>query len=129
MNDTGTYTKYPELETLPTLVRVQRRLEAKLGDDKGPFAKQESEVRKDIDKLLAAAGLERADFVTCNGYQVTRRGQSGRTFINELMLTELLIIGGFTREEAVGVILEATDRGEASTWSEVKPLPGAKVRK
>lgn len=129
MKDSGTYKQHAALSELPPLVRTQRKLEAKLGDEKGSFKDQESAVRKDIDGLLAAAGLARGEFVTCNGYDVTRRGQKGRTFINELMLAETLIVAGLTREEAVGLILEATDTGEPSTWSEVKPSKGAKVRK
>jgi hypothetical protein len=129
MPDVGTFTAYPALKTLPPLVRKQRRLEARLGDDHGPFEKQESAVRKDIDALLVAAGLGQGDFVTCNGYDVTRRGQKGRTSINALMLLETLIIAGLTREEAYGLILEATDTGDPSTWSEVKPSKGSQVRR
>lgn len=126
--DTGTYAQYPALAPLPPLVRKQRRLEAKLGDEDGPFEKQESAVRKDIDQLLHLAGLQQADFVTCLGYVVTRRGQKGRSTINAVKLLEQLVAAGLTRDVALKSILDSTDTGDPSTWAEVKPAKGAKVR-
>jgi len=125
----GTFLDYPALvEPLPPLVRKQRRLEALLGDEHGPFEAQESAVRKEIDLLLKAAGLTQAEFVTCLGYDVTRRGQKGRSVINAIKLVEQLVRLGLDRVKALKAILESTDTGEPSTWSEVKPSKGAKVR-
>lgn len=129
MSADGTYLQHPTLvESLPPLVRHQRRLEAKLGDEKGPFEKQEKAVRADIDALLAAAGLTQAEFVTCAGYDCTRRGQKGRSVINALKLIEQLVVAGLDRVIALKAILDSTDTGEPSTWAEVKPSKGAKVR-
>jgi len=129
MSDVGTFTNHRELAPLPPLVRKQRQLEAKLGDEHGPFVDQDKAVRKDIDALLAAAGLQQAEFVTCNGYDVTRRGQKGRSSINSLKLVEQLVLAGLDRVKALKAIVDSTDVGDASTWAEVKPSKGAKVRK
>jgi hypothetical protein len=125
----GTYLRYPMLAGLDVLVRAQRRLEALLGNEKGSFAEQDKAVRKQIDGLLADAGIAQSEFVTCNGYDVTRRGQKGRSSINTERLVERLVLTGLTRVDALQLVLECTDTGDASTWAEVKPSKGAKVRK
>lgn len=129
MINIGTYLKHPMLAGLDVLVRAQRRLEALLGNDEGSFAEQEKAVRKDIDKLLADAGFAPSEFVTCNGYDVTRRGQKGRSSINTERLVERLVLAGFDRVDALQLVLDCTDTGDPSTWAEVKPSKGAKVRK
>jgi len=125
----GTYLRHPMLAGLYVLVRAQRRLEALLGNEKGSFAEQDKAVRKQIDGLLADAGIAPSEFVTCNGYDVTRRGQKGRSSINTERLVERLVLAGFDRVDALQLVLDCTDTGDASTWAEVKPSKGAKVRK
>lgn len=123
-----TYLSYPALHDLPRWVRKQRRLESKIAPLE-PLAVQEKALRKDIDALLATAGLQRNDMVTCVGYDVTRRGQKGRESINQDTLVELLVAAGLERAKALTAIAGSIDTGDPSTWSEIKPSKGAKVRK
>lgn len=127
--NTGTYLKHPMLAGLEVFVRAQRKLAKLLGDDQGSFAEQDKAVRKQIDGLLADAGIAVKEWVTCNGYDVTRRGQKGRSSLNTERLVERLVLAGFDRVDAVQLLLDCTDTGEASTWAEVDPSTGATVRK
>lgn len=141
MNLRGEFTAFRVLvEPLPPLVRRQRRLEALLGDEKGSFVDQEKAVRQEIHELLKTAGIvERGDAVTCNGYQVTQRGQNGRSAIDGVTLISTLVALKFQFTASDGTVLEGqaaaealiaacTVKGEPSAWAEVKPAKGAKVR-
>ena len=128
MASPGTFLDYPSLvDPLPPLVRKQRRLEAQIAP-LAPLVDEEKAVRKEIDALLKAAGLEQADYVTCLGYDVIRRGQKGRSTINGVKLLEQLVTAGLDRAKAGLIILASTDTGDPSSWAEVKPSKGAKVR-
>jgi len=127
--NSGSYTRYPALADLPPLVRRQRKFEALLGNEDGAYADQEKAVRKQIDSLLVDAGLVQGDVVTCNGYDVVRRGQKGRSSINVERLVESLVNAGLERASVLSLVLSATDTGDPSSWAEVKPSAGAKVRK
>lgn len=124
----GEYTKFRALEPLPPLVRKQRRLEAKLYDEKGSFVEQEKAVRKDIDALLLAAGLQKGEGVGCLGYDVVHRERAGQSSIDGDKLLELLVAGGVERVFAARAISEATNTGDPAKYAEVKPSKGAKVR-
>lgn len=124
----GTFLAHPSLvHALPPLVRKQRRLEQKIAP-LTPWVEEEKALRAEIDSLLKNAGLKQADCVTCNGYDVTRRGQKGRSTINGVKLLEQLVAAKLDRGVAAAIILESTDPGTPSTWAEVKPSKGAKVR-
>jgi hypothetical protein len=123
-----TYARFPALsDALPPLVRKQRRLEATIA--LVIPIEQEMQLRKDIDTLLATAGLARNDAVTCLGYDVTRRGQNGRSAICEDTLIEPLVVAGLARQTVLDTIKAATKTGEPSAWAEVKPSKGARVRR
>jgi hypothetical protein len=124
----GTFLAHPSLVVpLPPLVRKQRRLEGKIVA-LSPLEADEKALRKEIDQLLEHAGLKQAELVTCNGYDVTRRGQKGRSTINGVKLLEQLVAAQLDRAVAVKIILASTDTGDPSSWAEVKPSKGAKVR-
>lgn len=125
---TGTFLEYPSLvHALPPLVRKQRRLEQKIAP-LPPWVEEEKALRAEIDALLRIAGLKQKDSVTCNGYDVTRRGQKGRSTINGVKLLEQLVAAKLDRAVAATIILDSTDTGDPSSWAEVKPSKGAKVR-
>ena len=128
MTATPDFTAYPALvESLPPLVRKQRRLEAKICP-LAPLELEEKACRAEIDALLKAAGLQQADAVTCLGYDVTRRGQKGRSTINGVKLLEQLVAAKLDRAVATKIILASTETGDPSSWAEVKPSKGSKVR-
>lgn len=69
---TGTFTGYPQLEDLPSLVQKQRRLTA----GQLRISREESALRDQIRQLLDAAHVE---LVTVNGFEVrTCPGRDGR---------------------------------------------------
>lgn len=128
MNLRGAYTTFRAFVGLAALVRKQRRLEAKLGDDHGSFADQDKAVRKEIDALLVAAGFASGDGVTCVGYEVIHRTQKGRSAINETTLTGKLVALGLPGDAVATAIRTSLDTGEPAAWAEVRPVKGAKVR-
>jgi hypothetical protein len=137
---TGTFLQYPALDSLPTLLRLQRTLKAKLcasiakSDparwEGQPYVELEKATRKEIDALLVKAGLTaRGEFVTCNGFAATHRGRDGQAALNQDKAVEQLVELGVDCEAVLGVFQACTDGGEPSTWAEVRPVKGAKVRK
>jgi hypothetical protein len=128
MNLLGQYTKFRQLVDLGPLVRKQRTLAAKLGDDKGSYADQDKAVRKDIDALLVKAGLASGDGVVCNGYEVVHRTQKGRTSISEVTLTAALVALGLAADVVAKAIADSLETGDPSAWAEVNPAKHAKVR-
>lgn len=129
MNARGIYTTFRTLVGLPALVRKQRQLEAKLGDDKGSFVDQEKAVRDEIDLLFVELKFASGDGVTCNGYDVVHRERKGREAIDVPTLIVELGAFGVTPEQAQFAITAATKRGDPSHGAEVNPSKGAKVRR
>lgn len=124
----GTYADYPALaEALPPLVRKQRRLEAQIV----PLAQlleDEKTLRKQIDDLLVAAGLQKSESVTCLGYDVTHCGRDGQSKLNPEMIIAKLVTAGVDHDLVVQVLTDSTETGDPAVWATVKPSKGAKVR-
>jgi hypothetical protein len=127
--DSGTYTQHLQLGGLPLLVRRQRRLEAQIVP-LGPLLEQEKAVRKAIDVLLVAAGLQKSETVTCNGYDVTHIERAGQSSLNQETIVALLTdILGVDETVARQVLVDSTEKGDPSLFCTVKPSKGAAVRK
>lgn len=116
---TGTYTTYPALADLPALVRLQRRLEAKIAPLE-PLMALEKDVRDQINALLLKAGFAKGEGVTCAGYDVVHHERAGRTTLN----ADTLRANGVPEID----IRFATEVGKASSFATVRPMKGAKVR-
>lgn len=124
----GTYLRYPSLvESLPPLVRKQRRLAAVLAAVL-QHAKDEKALRGQIDVLLIAAGLQKSELVTCAGYDVKHNEKAGQSSINADILTEQLVAAGVDRDLVVKILVDSTETGEPSKFATVTPSKGAKVR-
>lgn len=124
----GTYTEHPTLlETLPPLVRKQRRLEARIVTV-AQAVKDEKEVRAEIDQLLVAAGLQKSELVTCAGYDVLHNERDGRESLNPDKVTAALLAAGVDPELVAQVIMDATETGEVAKFCTIKPSKGARVR-
>ncbi len=124
----GTFTNYPTLvETLPPLVRQQRKLERQIAP-LSPLVEEEKACRKQIDALLLAAGLAKSEAVTCLGYDVTHCERDGSSRLNQVVVVEKLIAGGVDKDFALQVLKDSTESGEPAQWATVKPSKGASVR-
>jgi len=123
------FTEYDTLEeTLPPLVRKQRRLEAQIVL-LVPLAEEEKALRKEIDGLLVAAGIDKGDGVQCLGYDVCHVERVGTSRLNQdALIAELVTNGGLRREWVDAMILRITEVGDPSSWATVKPSKGSKVR-
>jgi hypothetical protein len=123
------YEAYSALtDLLPPLVKKQRTLEAKI-QPLTAFVEQEKAVRADIDALLVKAKIPSNDGVVCNGYDVVHHERAGQSRINQDVLVAQLVAAGLTKPVVDKILVEATERGEPSTWATVKPSKGAKVRR
>jgi hypothetical protein len=124
----GTYSQYPSLvDTLPSLVRQQRRLEAKLAAV-AQVEKDEKALRAQIDQLLVAAGLQKSEVVTCAGYDIKHNERDGPSSLNPVKITEQLIAAGVAPELVAQVLMDSTDTGAPSSFATVRPSKGAQVR-
>jgi hypothetical protein len=125
---TGTFTNHPTLiKVLPPLVRKQRTLAAKIAVV-AQDVQDEKAVRADIDALLVAAGLQKGEGVTCNGYDVKHNERDGQARINGDVLTEQLAAAGVDRTLIGQTIGNATETSKPSAFCTVTPTKGAKVR-
>ena len=122
------YTAYGVLEDLPTLVRKQRALEAKIVP-LASYLNDEQQLRKEIDARLVAAGIPANDGVTCLGYDVVHHERQGNAKLNPDALTAELVVAGLDRADVALMITACTERDEPSSWASVKPSKSAKVRK
>jgi hypothetical protein len=121
-------THYPSLvESLPPLVRKQRRLEATLAAV-AQTALDEKAVRAEIDLLLVAAGVDKGESVTCLGYDVTHVERAGTSRLNQDVLIVHLVAAGLAERLVRELLQASTDVGEPTAWATVKPSKGAKVR-
>jgi len=124
----GTFANHPTLvETLPPLVRKQRRLEAKVAAV-AQDAKDEKACRAEIDVLLVAAGLQKSDVVTCAGYDARHSEKAGQESLNAETLTAQLLTAGLHADAIVTILKASTDVGQAAKFATVTPSKGAKVR-
>jgi hypothetical protein len=122
------FTAYPTLvDSLPPLVRKQRRLEAAIVP-LAPLVDDEKAVRAEIDHLLIAAGLAKGDGVTCLGYDVTHCERVGSKRLNQDTLVLKLVAAGLAERLVIEILAASTETGDPSTWATVKPSKGAKVR-
>jgi len=128
MSATGTFTQYPSLvETLPPLVRKQRRLEGQIAKV-AQATKDETAVRGEIDQLLVAAGLEKSELVTCAGYDVRHNVREGNSSLNADKITEQLAAAGVDRGLVAQVLADSTEIGNPALFATVKPSKGVQVR-
>lgn len=128
MSTTGTFIQYPSLiDTLPPLVRKQRRLEAKIAPVE-PLIDVEKALRKEIDALLKGAGLGKGELVTCRGYDVTRCERKGNSSLNPEKIIARLVAGGVDQGFALKVLIDSTETADPSSWATVKPSKGSQVR-
>ena len=121
---TGTFSEHPILQSLPALIRKQRRLEAQLR----PLAHLENEekaVRAQIDELLVAAGVVA---VTCAGYDVVHNTRAGKSSLDGEKVKALLVASGLDAEFVDQVLDQATDTGKPAQWATVRPMKGARVQ-
>jgi hypothetical protein len=122
------YTTYPALaDDLPPLVRKQRRLEAQILA-LGPLSDEEKALRKDIDRLLVAAGIDKGDGVTCLGYDVCHLERKGTSRMNEDALVIRLIEAGMAERLVREILAASTEVGDPASWATVKPSKGSQVR-
>lgn len=125
---TGTFTNDPRLTIdLPPLVRKQRRLAGQIAEVAQAVV-DEKACRADIDVLLVAAGLQKSELVTCNGYDVKHNERDGAHAINGDVLTEELVAKGVDRQVINRALLNATETGKPASFATVTPTKGAKVR-
>jgi hypothetical protein len=126
----GTYLNYPTLAAseLPTLVRQQRRLEAKIAPLEG-FVPEEKAVRDRINQLLVAAGLENCDKVTVNGYEVAHYDRAGQSAFDQTQAIEQLVGAGLERAVVEQIFRDATKKGAPVSYATVNPPKGAQVRR
>jgi hypothetical protein len=128
MPATGTFLQYPTLlETLPPLVRKQRRLEASIAKV-SQAVKDEKAVRGEIDQLLLAAGLQKSDLVTCAGYDVQHHERAGASSLNAERVTAELVAAGVDPELVAQILLDSTETGSPALFCTVKPSKGTQVR-
>lgn len=123
----GPYTKFPALKDLLTLVRQQRKLEAKIAPLEALQA-DEKRVRAQIDERLLVLGVASNEGVTCAGYDVVHHERQGAARLNQDVLVEQLVAGGVDREFVQRCLEASTERGQPSSYATVKPSKGAKVR-
>ncbi|HEV8474574.1 MAG TPA: hypothetical protein VGR82_17485 [Methylomirabilota bacterium] len=154
----NTYRRHARLvDTLPPLVRKQRRLAAKLAPLED-LIEQDKSLRKNIDALITACGYAKGEGVTCLGYDVVHREREGNTSYDVVLLgsilVEKLVALGVARDDVgtpgdpksdpptppsadyvpgaetfvVEMIAMVRSKGDTSKWAEVKPMKGAKVR-
>jgi hypothetical protein len=128
----NTYRRQARLvDTLPPLVRKQRRIAAKLAPLEGLIV-DEKAVRKRIDELLTACGYGKGEGVTCLGYDVVHREREGNTAYDVVLLGTLLV------EQLVALGMPRDDRGTPAsldydpvngigTPASVDYLPGAET--
>jgi hypothetical protein len=122
------FTEYDTLEeTLPPLVRKQRRLEAQIVL-LVPLAEEEKALRKEIDGLLLKAGLTKGEGVTCLGYDVLHNERKGQSSLNATKIVQLLVAGGVDEGFVLKVLIDSTDTADDPQWATVKPSKGSKVR-
>ena len=69
----ASHADYPELATLPALLKTNRRLVA----GQLRIVREEKDSRAQMDALLDAAGV---DCVTCEGYLIQRTVRNGRSY-------------------------------------------------
>jgi hypothetical protein len=128
MPATGTYIQYPELiDALPPLVRKQRRLEATIAAVAADVI-EEKEVKAEIDQLLVAAGLQKSEEVSCNGYDVRHNERDGASKLNPIKVTEQLLAAGVAHELVAQVLMNSTETGSPASFCTIKPSKGSKVR-
>jgi hypothetical protein len=125
--DRGTFTTYPSLAGLPPLVRVQRRLEAKIVP-LAPLLEDEKACRKAIDALLVTAGLQKGESVSCNGYDVTHVERVGPSSLNQEWIVARLVALQIDVAVAWKILADSTETADDAKWATVKPSKGAAVR-
>jgi hypothetical protein len=102
------------VDTLPTLVRRQRRLAGQLAPLEALVDKDKA-CRQAIDKLLGAAGYtERGTGVTCLGYDVVHRGRDGHVSYDVKLLKAVLV------ERLVFLGMSRADIGTAPTAEQLE---------
>ena len=125
---TGTFTNHPRLRiALPPLVKQQRRLAGQIATVAKAVV-EEKQVRGEIDQLLVAAGFEKGQVTTCNGYDVRHHERDGQTSLNPDILTEQLATAGIDRGVIATILEAASETGQPSAFCTITPTKGAKVR-
>ncbi len=126
---TGTFARYPSLvETLPPLIKKQRKLAAIIAKVPRETHDEEKAVRGQIDALLLLAGLKKSDVVTCAGYDVRHNERDGQESLNSDKILEQLVAAGVDRDKVLQVLKDSTETGNPSKYATVDPTKGAKVR-
>lgn len=128
MSADGTFLRYPALvDPLPPLVRQQRKLAAQIATVAQAVI-DEKAIRADIDQLLVAAGLQKSEVVTCDGYDIRHNEKAGSARLNPDTLTTMLAADGWEADEIAELITAITDTGNPSLFATVTPTKGATVK-
>jgi len=116
----GTYQAYGEkLADIPRLVRKWKSAAKKIAGVARDI-EIEKAARAEMHRLLVAAGIDAKQYVTCNGYRLTRRKRAG----NKSVDADKLRANGVAELD----IVLATVQGKEADFVEVDVCKDAEVR-